>query len=142
MKFTIPGKPKGKARARTTKQGHTYTPADTVNYENWVKLCYKNADGEYFGDALVLVAIECFYAIPKSFSKKKRELALKGILQPSTKPDVDNIVKSVLDGLNGIAYDDDKQVVGLWILKFYGEEPRLEVQIIEGGAGAYEIVKR
>jgi Holliday junction resolvase RusA-like endonuclease len=31
--------------------------------------------------------------------------------------DVDNYVKSLLDGLNGVAYDDDKQVVNLHAYK-------------------------
>ena len=46
------------------------------------------------------------------------------------KPDVDNIAKAVLDALNGIAYDDDKQITSLVIDKKYGE-PRIDVSMGE-----------
>lgn len=48
------------------------------------------------------------------------------------KPDVDNIAKLVLDALNGLAYADDKQVVGLMTIKkdrFRDVEPCTEVTI-------------
>ena len=55
-----------------------------------------------------------------SISKKKRE-SLIG--QPHTKkPDCDNVDKSVLDGINGIAYEDDRQVCDLHTIKRYGDE--------------------
>lgn len=45
------------------------------------------------------------------------------------KPDTDNIIKSILDPLNGVAYKDDSQVCKISGLKIYGEEPRVEVTI-------------
>ncbi len=50
---------------------------------------------------------------------------------PTTKPDGDNILKVVLDALNGLAYDDDKQVVKMGIIKVYGANPGLMVQVVE-----------
>ena len=48
------------------------------------------------------------------------------------KPDCDNVVKIVLDSLNKIAYDDDKQVVELTVLKrwTFGNE-RIEFEMEE-----------
>ena len=45
-----------------------------------------------------------------------------GNLNPTKKPDADNIGKVVLDALNGIAYEDDKQVIELRVSKQYSEE--------------------
>ena len=50
---------------------------------------------------------------------------------PTTKPDGDNILKVVLDALNGLAYDDDRQVVKMCIIKVYGSNPGLVVQVGE-----------
>lgn len=75
--------------------------------------------------------IKVFMPIPKSDSKKKRELKLSGKIRPTMKPDNDNIAKSVLDALNGVAYLDDKQIVELAVDKKYGEEPYVYVKLIE-----------
>jgi Holliday junction resolvase RusA-like endonuclease len=131
IKFTIPGEPKGKGRPKFSRQGNfvkTYTPETTVNYENWVKICFRE-EGQKMLEGQLRAVIDCYYAIPKSFSKKKREKALKGELRPTKKPDCDNIAKIILDALNGLAYKDDKDIVSCLIEKWYGEEPRVEVYI-------------
>lgn len=66
-----------------------------------------------------------FMPIPVSWSKAKKEAATKGDVLPTTKPDIDNLAKCVLDALNGIAYRDDNQVVRLEVSKFYGEPATL-----------------
>lgn len=67
------------------------------------------------------VHIQAFFETPKSYSKKKRELAIAGRIRPTVKPDTDNISKNIKDALNGIAYPDDKQVVSETIEKFYDD---------------------
>ena len=79
----------------------------------------------------MLVRIYAYYKIPKSTSKKKRAEMLEGRIFPTIKPDADNVAKIILDALNGVVYEDDKQVVGLLTLKRYSEEPRVEVIINE-----------
>lgn len=129
IKVVIPGEPKGKARPRmSTKTGRAYTPKETVNYENWVKLCYQDQGKEYL-EGQINASIVAYYSIPKSTSKKKMALMLNGELRPTKKPDLDNIVKGVLDSLNGIAYKDDSQVVKVVTEKFYAEQPRVELQL-------------
>ena len=132
MIFEILGEPMGKQRPKFARIGNftrTYTPKETVNYENWVKLSYQNFGGENFGDVTLKVQITAKYPIPKSFSKKKHEMAVDGEIRPTTKPDCDNIAKIICDALNGIAYDDDKQIVSLNICKKYAETPKVIVQI-------------
>ncbi len=67
---------------------------------------------------------------PKSLSKKKKEELLYQI-NYTKKPDADNIAKAILDALNGLAYKDDSQVSALLVLKDYGEENKIEVELEE-----------
>ena len=131
--FVIQGKAQAKQRPRfNTHTGRTYTPNKTLNYENWVKICYleKYKDKELM-DKPLRVTIRAFFEIPKSTSKKKKQQMLDNAILPMVKPDTDNIAKSILDSLNGIAYKDDKQVAELIVYKFYNDTPYVNVTIEE-----------
>lgn len=132
FEFEIPGKPCGKGRPRFTRNGHTFTPEQTVNYENLVKLTFRGAYPEaepLSKDSTLYADIRAFFPIPQSASKKKHALMMDGTIRPTTKPDADNIAKIVLDSLNGIAYHDDAQIIVLRVEKFYSVSPRVAVQI-------------
>lgn len=129
VKFTIDGEPVGKARPRmNTSTGKAYTPDKTRMYEDYIKLLYRSQIKHYF-EGYVRVSIKAFYGVAKSDSKKKKEDKLSNILRPSKKPDIDNIVKLIADGLNDIAYKDDTQIVEMQAMKFYSDKPRVEVTI-------------
>lgn len=132
MKIIIPGEAKGKARPRmSTRTGVAYTPKKTVLYENWVKECYCISKDRKHLTGAIKSEIKVYMGIPKSVSKKKREEMIEGKIRPTKKPDIDNICKIILDSLNGIAYDDDKQIVECNIEKWYGEDPRVELNLEE-----------
>ncbi len=134
VKFTVLGEPKGKGRPRFARAtGHAITPKDTVAYENLVRMEFTNQCGEVrFPDGSMLdMRIMAYYSIPKSASKKKKGLMLEGAIRPTKKPDMDNVVKIVADSLNNIAYHDDTQIVDCQCRKFYSEQPRIEVRIME-----------
>ena len=113
--ITIPGRPVPKARPRLGVRGKTayvYTPPATREYEKlvgWVAKCNrcKPIDGA---------------------------VAVTLTVYTRGKMDVDNIAKSILDGLNGVAYEDDDQVVELLVKKHKvkrKEEERVEIEIRE-----------
>lgn len=134
LNFTIQGKVKAKQSVKIGRNGIKYTPADVVEYANYVKLCFKQAypnwDIQEFEETPLRVLIKVFYPIPKSFSKKKHIEASLGFLRPITKPDCDNIAKSICDALNGIAYRDDRQIATLAVRKEYTSKvERVEVTI-------------
>lgn len=136
MKFTIEGKPQGKARARTFYNSRlgkmqSITPQNTADYESLVRWSYKAAGGTYYDKTPLNVAVRAIYDIPVSFSKTMRKCASEGKIRPCKKPDSDNIAKAILDALNGVAYYDDAQVVGLTVWKEYGERARVEVELTE-----------
>lgn len=144
VKFTVYGEPKAKGRPRVSvrKSGdgektfaRAYTPKETVVYENQVKMEYENQCDSFLfpDDAMLDVRIFAFYGIPKSVSKKKRQMMIDGDIRPIKKPDFDNIAKIICDSLNGIAYRDDAMVVDGMFRKYYSEQPRVEVTIREVG---------
>lgn len=130
-KIIIEGKIKGKARPRfNTRTGHAITPKDTVQYENWVKMCYKEQQSTKYLEGPLRALIVAYYKIPKSYTKKRVEAIRRGEEYPTKKPDLDNIAKIVLDSLNKIAYDDDAQIVELTVLKRYTEDvERVELEL-------------
>lgn len=140
--FTIPGQPKGKQRPKVTVQGsyaHAYTPKETTNYENYVKVMYQINKDRVFLEGAIKAEITAYFPIPKSTSKKNRALMLAGIVKYTKKVDCDNLAKIVLDSLNGIAYKDDAQVYELSVRKLYDEKPRVVVTLTEAGEQAAQI---
>lgn len=137
VKFTVPGNPQGKARAKTVRNRYTgkvnsFTPEKTLLYENLITEIFETASHERWMNGEPLkVSIVAFYPIPKSTSNNKKTLMLAGQLRPTKKPDADNVAKVICDALNGIAYHDDTQVVELTVHKYFGEVPKVRVQIQE-----------
>ena len=134
--FEVPGAPQGKGRARVTVRSgfaHQYTPDETARYENLIKLYYQKCSNEYIASAAVVMQIDAFFAVPASWSQKKRQKALSGRICPVVKPDSDNIAKVVADALNGVAYADDKQICKMSISKSYGAQPKLIVHMAQIG---------
>lgn len=123
MDFIVDGKPQGKQRPRFSRISKTvYTPNKTAKYEKQIAKAYTDSGGKCIpADCYVSVTVSAFFPIPKSYSKKKREDCLERRLRPDKKPDMDNILKVVLDALNRVAYVDDKQVVELIGRKYYTE---------------------
>ena len=118
--FSVPGV-QGKSRPRFARQGmhvQTYTPDKTRAYEQAVALAYTSAGGRLI-DGPVALQLTAFQALPKRATKAQRAAAERGEIYPIRKPDLDNIIKIVLDALNGAAYTDDKQVVRLDARKLY-----------------------
>lgn len=128
VQITIPGTPVGKGRPRFTRQGHTYTPDKTREFERRVKAAFiKSGEATFKPNTKLILTVVAYMPIPASLPKKvKRKL----FNEPhSKKPDLDNIIKAVSDGLNGIAFEDDSKI---WIIcgkKVYSDNPRTMVRI-------------
>lgn len=121
MEFIVEGDPQGKARPRfSQKSGTVYTPTKTVRYERLIRKAFLDAGGNAVpSDCYVGITVDAYFQIPKSYTKGKRLACEHNINRPDKKPDIDNILKIVLDGLNGVAYADDKQVIEVRCRKFY-----------------------
>lgn len=132
--FKIPGKAQAKQRPRMGRSGVVYTPKETLIYENYVKMCYSDYANQFEWlpyENQVKAEIDVLVAVPKSDSKAKKKAKIEGMIRPTVKPDCDNLAKSILDSLNGLAYQDDKQVVELSIKKYYAENAEVRVRLTE-----------
>ena len=136
--FHVPGKPRGKARARTVRNQSSnrtvsYKPEKDLLYENLIKERFLNQAGGFYierGKPVTLRIVARFLP-PKSTSKKKQKQMLDGEILPLKKPDMDNIVKVVADALNGVAYNDDTQIVLVSAKKAYSAIEGLDVTVEE-----------
>ena len=122
--FEVEGDINGKGRPRVnTYTGHTYTPSKTKEYEDYIKQNFKIKYPRYIPfEGRVSVKIVAYFKIPKNTPKKSEELMHSGSISPTKKPDIDNIVKIVLDGLNKMAFVDDNQITKLEVEKKYIED--------------------
>ncbi len=131
--FTVPGVPQGKGRPRVgtiSGRARVFTPAKTVAYEALIAHAAQQAmAGRPLIDGPVSCAIAIDAPIPASWSKRKQAAALAGELMPTTKPDLDNVVKAIFDGLNNVLWRDDVLVVDLAVRKRYSATPCVRVEV-------------
>lgn len=133
ISFVIPGAPVGKGRPKFARRGNfvsTYTPEKTASYENLVKVVAQQAmAGKDLIQGAVCVGILLFVTPPASWSQKKQAEAIRGGVFPTSKPDVDNVIKGIFDAMNDIVWKDDKQVCDLVLSKRYCTTPRAVVEV-------------
>lgn len=132
--FEIPGDPVAKARPRAAVVGgraRLYTPAKTEKYEARVAIFGQQAmAGRPPMEGAVRLSVLAYFPIPPSWPKKRQAAARAGTELHTKKPDLDNVVKSIKDGLNGITWVDDCQVAMYGeCLKGYSDTPRVLVTI-------------
>lgn len=144
--FAIPGQPMAKGRHRTRIQtgedgraiARTYTPAATANYENLVKVCCQQAlnelDQPWNINGQFKLEIVAYFDRPKSRPREWSVLVDDQAILHTVKPDADNILKIIADGLNGIAWKDDSSVSQVRVIKCYtkaGAAPHVQVTITD-----------
>ena len=133
LDFTVSAKAVGKGRPRLTTRGgyaHAYTPAKTREFENLVGWSAKRAMCQCLPIASgcpLFVQITVSLVPPLSWSRKRRSDDF-GAFCPK-KPDVDNGAEAILDAMNGIVYEDDAQVAGLIVQKFYAEKDEINIKV-------------
>lgn len=131
--FEIPSKIIGKGRPRLNSYtGKIYTPTRTKDYEELVEQYfllkyprYKTLDGR------IKMDIVAYFEVPKSTSKLVKIQMMENKISPTKKPDIDNIVKIILDAMNNIAFKDDTQITKISVEKKYSEIEKVFVRIEE-----------
>lgn len=124
IEMFLPIEPRGQARARhmVTKRGVgiTYKSGKERLAENKLAaLMVEAAKGKRI-DGPIRLQVVAYIPIPNSFSKAKKSAVGRGELWPEKKPDLDNIVKHVLDVSQGLLFDDDKSICQIVASKAYG----------------------
>lgn len=137
LSFTAHVSPCGKDRPRFSLRSgfpRVYTSVKTRRFET---IFSDVAHGAMMRAGLmptydaVRIHIVVYFPVPQSYSKKKRGECIASLIKPMMKPDIDNVVKAVLDAMNGVVYDDDKQVFELFVSKRYTDrgEGYVEVEV-------------
>lgn len=125
--FTVPGQIVAWQRAGNSG-GAYYTQPKTKTYQSHIAWCAKAAQVKVIEGPVRLLVV-AYMPIPAKTPKKLRAAMLEKSVRPETKPDCDNIIKTVADALNGIAYKDDKVVTDMAISKFYAEFVGIDVTV-------------
>lgn len=132
FEFIYEGEPIGKGRPRFYN-GRAVTPPKTRKYEEEIRLSFLQASkGKlpmYEKEKALSLHLEFRFEIPKSYTKKKREQCLKGELKHTKRPDIDNLIKAVLDALNGYLFEDDSQVMKITAVKKYAEKSSVRGEV-------------
>ena len=133
--FSVDVTPVPKGRARYVRRGNhitSYTPEKTRTYETLIKEAGVQAMGSSEPlETPVTLYLYIRMPIPKSYSKKRIEACLSGFEQPIKKPDASNILKSVEDGLNGVIYKDDSQIINIHVTKVYSTQGGVDICVKE-----------
>lgn len=124
--------PKGRPRFRRTKTFiTTYTPKKTLDFEGLVKKHSQEAMGKTeILETPLMVYLYFRLPISQSYSKKRSEACLNGA-RHIKRPDLDNLAKSCLDGMNGVIYKDDSQITSLHCTKVYSNVPGVNIMVKE-----------
>lgn len=129
----LAGAPQGKGRPRIGRMANgrpmAFTPANTRSYESALRLAAQERMRDRAPwDGPIELQMEARFPVPASWSRRKREDALAGRLAPTTKPDADNLLKT-LDALNEVVWRDDRQIVSATVRKLYSERPALWIRV-------------
>jgi Holliday junction resolvase RusA-like endonuclease len=131
--FTIYGHPVAKGRPRFSTRGKfpvAYTPEKTKTYETEVGMMAKAAMG---ASKALEGALEAFiyvtFPVPPSYSKKRTEACLSDTEKHIKRPDLDNVIKAVIDGMDKIVFNNDSQITSIHSTKVYGAVAKVEVMV-------------
>ena len=109
-----------KARPRFTRSGHVYTSQATKVFESHLRSIAAKSIANPLSGA---VHVGVVFNIKKAKSSK--------LERPTKRPDLDNLLKSVLDALNGVAYNDDSQILEIFTEKKFSENDSIEITVNE-----------
>lgn len=100
----VPHKPVPKGRPRMTRRGRVFTPKRTLDAETLVAEAWGD-NPKFTGNVGIVMLLGSDGTLITVFPHEASTQKLRG--------DIDNYVKTIMDGLNGRAWDDDKQVTYL-----------------------------
>ena len=125
--FEVPGKVR-----LNSYTGVVYTPTRTKDYESLVEQYFLLKYPRFKAlEGRIKINIIAYFSIPKTTKKADINEMLENNISPTKKPDIDNIVKSILDSMNKFAFKDDNQITKLEVEKKYSLEDKVYVKIEE-----------
>lgn len=129
---TVMGEPVPQGRPRLCGRGRfvrAYDPPKSKAYKQLIKDTIEHP--KQIAEVPLLFELNIYRKIQKSGSWQSRQDKKNGLILPTTKPDVDNVLKGVMDALSGIVWKDDNQVCDVICRKRYSEHPRIEFKVYD-----------
>lgn len=120
--------PIGSPRPRFRNTGRfvqTYMPTSYTKHKDFIREQMPNV----LLNGNLKVTLSFYFKVPKSWSNRKKLLAIGQYKR--TKPDIDNLIKTVLDAANNHLWKDDNQIVEIHSFKQYAEEPKIILEVEE-----------
>lgn len=144
LHIVIPGEPQALARPRAFRCGKGIRMYDSQKNVKWqiqqfmMHALTNYADGdtkkgrEHFDSGGYDVSIRLYCSAPSSLPKRDLNRLSWGLLDKTTKIDVDNAAKLILDAGNQTLWHDDSQIVSLYVKKVFCNDgkPRTEIKIM------------
>lgn len=131
--FSLSGLPRGKGRPRATVRGgfaRVYSDPKTRKYERSIgTIAMAAMVGRPPLQGPLSVSLRFRMPIPKSETKAVRAAMAAGEVAHVGRPDLDNMVKAIFDGLNGVVFADDAQIVRSFSTKVYSDKPGVDVRV-------------
>lgn len=133
VSFSMIGVPRGQGRPRATARrgfATVYKAGKDRAYEKSVAGVARAHMGDRAPmEGPVSLSLRFRLPIPKSETKRVRAAMASGEIAPTTKPDLSNMVKAIEDGMNGVVFVDDSQVVRSFQTKIYAEQPGVDIRV-------------
>ncbi len=137
IQFTVYGKPEpqGSSRAVSVKgYARPFITSANKKLKPWRQEIANTAAAVAVQLGIQPIAKEIPIAMSLNFYFEKPPSVSKRRVHPTVKPDVDKLIRGILDSLTGIIYVDDSQVVRFdEIQKHYGVPQRVEITVREIG---------
>ena len=128
--FQIVPVPQGRPRMCRVGSGvRAVDPPKSRIYKETLQQMTKMAKPQMITDTPLDIGLWFVLPVPLSWSKKKRQQALAGEILPQGRPDLDNLIKAVLDAMNGVVWEDDSSIVEVTARKVYGDVPMVKMMV-------------
>lgn len=148
MNFCFEVEPKAQVRPRFSKANgfvRTYEPQEMTMWKNVIKILANVQMQEknytmFSQDKALTMSAMFYFAPPKSISKKKRERLIGK--EVNKKPDIDNLVKALMDALTGVVYEDDSSIATINAFKKYTDKkPYIELELKEANSPIMSLIE-
>ncbi|MGC3849682.1 MULTISPECIES: RusA family crossover junction endodeoxyribonuclease [Lactobacillaceae] len=134
IKHTFMLTPVQQQRPRATRYGRSIRLYDPKAVKQFKQAVAEEAMFTYRSQPLsgsLAVTLVFYRPVQQSLSKVEKQRRIDGRRLPVVKPDLDNYIKSFLDALHGIYWQDDALITDIVASKRYGRQPRIEIEVKE-----------
>ena len=132
IRIEIPGAPVSKKRPRFFRRGNhvgTYNPQESEESKTMWHIA-QAVNGQKPLGVPVEMHMTFFMPIPSSTPKSLQKQMELSPVPHTKKPDLDNLIKHVLDAANGVLFVDDRQIHSVTCRKIYSHEPKTRIVVL------------